>query len=223
MTQQPTRTRAFRRIAMTAAALGATGALAACGTSGQPAPQSQAQAPAAAQDPAPAQAQGPAPAPSTPDESTMDTKPVSMATAHTEGLCKAASLDLSLVPDEGGAGMNQNHFTLRFTNKSGEACSLKGSPGVSFVAGDDGHQLGDPAERVPADQGALVRIAPGGHADSPLTVVNAGVYDETECQPALSRGLRVYAPGDTAAMFVPFEHDACTVAGKHQLSVDVVR
>ncbi|MGC7094322.1 DUF4232 domain-containing protein [Amycolatopsis lurida] len=200
MTQQPTRPRAFRRIAMTAAAIGATGALAACGTGGQTA--------------APGTGTGP-------NESTMDTKPVSMATG--DGLCKAASLDLAVVPDEGGAGMNKNHFNLRFTNTSGEACSLKGSPGVSFVAGDDGHQLGDPADRVPAEHGALVRIEPGGHADSPLTVVNAGVYDETECQPALSRGLRVYAPGDTAAMFVPFERDACTVAGKHQLSVDVVR
>ncbi|QFU92650.1 DUF4232 domain-containing protein [Amycolatopsis sp. YIM 10] len=205
MTQQPTRTRAFRRIAMTVAAMGATGALAACGTGGQTA--------------TPGTGAG-----TGLNESTMDTKPVAMATGNTgDGLCKAASLDLAVVPGEGGAGMNKNHFNLRFTNNSGEACSLKGSPGVSFVAGDDGHQLGDPADRVPAEHGAPVRIEPGGHADSPLTVVNTGVYDKTECRPALSRGLRVYAPGDTAAMFVPFERDACTVAGKHQLSVDVVR
>ncbi|MDI5975779.1 DUF4232 domain-containing protein [Amycolatopsis magusensis] len=198
MTQQPTRTRALRRITLTAAALGATSALAACGTAGSTA--------------------GP------PDVSTVDTQPVAMAgTQAGDGLCKAASLELSLHPVEGGAGMNQNHLNLRFTNKSATACSLQGRPGVSFVAGDDGHQLGEPAERVPAEQGALVRIVPGGYAQSPLTVVNAGVYDETECQPALSRGLRVYAPGDTAAMFVPYEQDACTVAGRHQLSADVVR
>ncbi|UJW32114.1 DUF4232 domain-containing protein [Saccharothrix sp. AJ9571] len=194
MSQQPTRTRALRRITLTAAALGATSALTACGTAAPP------------------------------EVSTVDAQPVAMTGAQAgDGLCKAASLDLGLIPDEGGAGMNKKHLNLRFTNKSGTACSLQGSPGVSFVAGDDGHQLGEPAERVPADQGTLVRIVAGGYAQSPLTVVNAGVYDEAECRPALSRGLRVYAPGDTAAMFVPFEQDACTVAGQHQLSADVVR
>lgn len=36
-------------------------------------------------------------------------------------------------------------------------------------------------------------------------MVNVGNVDAAACQPVAVRGLRIYPPGDTASLFVPFE------------------
>jgi Protein of unknown function (DUF4232) len=91
---------------------------------------------------------------------------------------------------------------LVFTNSGRRSCQLRGFPGVSYLGAGDGHQVGPAAQRV-GDRGNEVRIAPGGTASAQLQLVNVANYDAGMCRPTPVLGLRVYPPGETAALVVP--------------------
>jgi hypothetical protein len=115
-------------------------------------------------------------------------------------------LDVSLGASEGTAGTT--YRALVFTNTGGRTCTIQGFPGVSFVAGDDGHQVGEAAVRV-GEKGPAVTLTPGGTATSPVGFVNVSVYDPATCGPTPVRGLRVYPPHERKSVFVPFETTGC--------------
>lgn len=120
--------------------------------------------------------------------------------------CKAADLTVSLGDTEGAAGTM--YYALVFTNAGGRTCTIQGFPGVSFVAGDDGHQVG-PAAVWTGEKGPVITLKPGATATAPLGIGNIGAVEPAECQPTPVRGLRVYPPHDSASEFVPFETTAC--------------
>jgi len=130
--------------------------------------------------------------------------------------CNVNSLSLSLGGEEGAA----SHIlrTLLFTNVSGSSCSMQGWPGVSFVAGDDGHQVGPAAERFGTSNGPVI-LAPGGVASVLTDSRSPDVYDPNVCQPTDVRGFRVYAPNDTLALFVPLPAGSRACAAIQDLSV----
>jgi hypothetical protein len=113
--------------------------------------------------------------------------------------CKPANLKLSLSGSDGAAG----HFfqALRFTNVSKVACVIVGFPGVSYVTGDKGTQVGAPAQRDGA-KGAQITLHPGQVASAVISETDIGVFDPSECKPTTTRGLRVYPPDSTASMFI---------------------
>jgi hypothetical protein len=134
--------------------------------------------------------------------------------------CTAAQLSASL--GEGDAAAGSVYRPLIFTNTGPHPCELRGFPGVSYVAGDDGHQVG-PAAAMSGERGGRVPIAPGGTAQARLQLVNVQNYDAAACHPVPVRGLRVYPPGDTAALFVPVEGTGCsTTPPGDQLSVQTI-
>lgn len=147
----------------------------------------------------------PAPAPTVPATTTVPANPPAAPPAGSDE-CKAADLDVTLGASEGTAGTT--YRALVFTNSGGRTCTIQGFPGVSFVAGEDGHQVGQPAVRV-GEKGPVITIKPGAAATSPVGFVSIGNYDPAQCVPTPVRGLRVYPPHDTAAEFVPFETTAC--------------
>jgi hypothetical protein len=100
------------------------------------------------------------------------------------------------------------YASLRFTNKGSRPCVIRGFPGVSYVAGGLGAQVGPAAERT-GTEGAAVTLAPGAVASAPLGMVQVRNYDESVCRPTPTRGLRVYPPGDTSSVFVPFGGTGC--------------
>jgi hypothetical protein len=114
--------------------------------------------------------------------------------------CKAGSLALSL--GQGDAGMSQQYQALRFTNTGSKACVIVGFPGVSYVTGDSGRQVGAAAARD-GKIGAQLTLQPGDVASTTIHSADAQVFDAAACKPTPVRGYRVYAPDDTAAMFVP--------------------
>ncbi|PZS12275.1 MAG: hypothetical protein DLM60_22590 [Pseudonocardiales bacterium] len=120
--------------------------------------------------------------------------------------CRSVQLAASLGPPEGAAG--SVYRVLIFTDTGSQACTLQGFPGVSYVAGDGGQQVGPAAERV-GDAGGSVRIAPGGTGSAQLQMVNVVNYDAAVCRPTPVRGLRIYPPGETAALFVPVQSTGC--------------
>jgi Protein of unknown function (DUF4232) len=120
--------------------------------------------------------------------------------------CTTGELAVSL--GEGDAGAGSVMRALVFTNTGTRPCELRGFPGVSYVAGDDGHQVG-PAAEMSGERGPEVPIAPRGTAVAQLRLVNVLNFDEAACRPTPVRGLRVYPPGDTASIFVPREGQGC--------------
>ena len=109
--------------------------------------------------------------------------------------CGTAELRGSLGPAEGAAGSVIAPLVL--TNVGTRTCELRGFPGVSYVAGDDGHQVG-PAAAMSGQRGGEVVLKPGAAAAAQLQMVNVANFDAAVCKPTPVRGLRVYPPGDTA-------------------------
>jgi hypothetical protein len=129
----------------------------------------------------------------------------SAATASGTPACTSADLKVSL-GGGAGAGMSQNHIGLQLRNTGSSPCTVYGYPGVSWVAGADGHQVGAAAQRQANNSGnaeQTVTLAPGALASAPLDIVDAAVIPPAECKPVPVLGLRVYPPGETAALFLP--------------------
>jgi hypothetical protein len=169
----------------------------ACSSGNQPtaAPPSATGGPAPALSPEPASPATDAPAPASPAQP-----------AGNPERCTTAELTGSLGPGEGAAG--SVYRTLLLTNAGGRACELTGFPGVSYVTGDGGQQVG-PAAAMSGERGGPVRLAAGASAGAELKLVNVANFDAAACRPTPVRGLRVYPPGDTAALFVPAEGTGC--------------
>ena len=118
--------------------------------------------------------------------------------------CTSAHLQASL-GGGAGAGMSQNHTGLQLRNTGTSACTLYGYPGVSWVRGATGVQTGAAATRQADPNGTekTVTLAPGALASAPLDIVDAAVIPPSECKPVAVRGLRIYPPGQQAALFLP--------------------
>jgi hypothetical protein len=168
-------------------------------------PSSGASTPSATGSPAP-------PPPSTP-----------VGAEQAAGACKSTELAVSAGPGQGQSGMQKSDATFTLTNKGNRSCTLDGFPGVSFVTGDTGSQVGEPARRNETPT-QLVTLAPGAGAATFLLITNPGAYDPAECKPTDVRGLRIYPPGETAALFLEDVTTTCSTApqGNSLLSVGPV-
>ena len=135
--------------------------------------------------------------------------------------CGTAELRGSLGAAEGAAGSVIAPLVL--TNVGTRTCELRGFPGVSYVAGDDGHQVG-PAAAMSGQRGGEVVLKPGAAAAAQLQMVNVANFDAAVCNPTPVRGLRVYPPGDTTSLYVERAGTGCagTPPG-NQLSVQTLQ
>ncbi|MFK0246799.1 DUF4232 domain-containing protein [Amycolatopsis azurea] len=137
-----------------------------------------------------------------------------------DGLCKAGDVKLSVGGGDAAAGTVYRQLVI--TNTSGHPCTIQGFPGVSYVTGADGHQVGEAAYRD-GEKGGPVQLANGQSAAADIGFVNVRNYDEAACKPTETRGLRVYLPQETASNFVAVQGLGC--AGKipgNQLTVKTV-
>lgn len=138
------------------------------------------------------------------------------------GLCTSGDVRLSL--GTGGAAAGTYYAPLRFTNTSEGPCVIQGYPGVSYVAGNDGHQVGPAAYRE-GTKGSPVTLKPGGVAHTTVGFVQVRNYDPAVCRPTQVRGLRVYPPQETESKFLRVSgREGC--AGNNipgnQLTVDTI-
>jgi hypothetical protein len=144
------------------------------------------------------------------------TTPTTTASVPTTGaptvgpsLCSTSQLAASLGAANGTAGTT--YYPLALRNASAARCYVQGYPGVSFVAGADGHQVGAPATR---SQGATARVvlAPGQVADATLGIHDASAFTQPPCDQTPVLGLRIYPPDQTTALFVPHRDTGCANA-----------
>jgi hypothetical protein len=125
--------------------------------------------------------------------------------------CAAGQLAVSVEAGDSGAG--QLGVNLVFGNTSSSPCTMRGYPGVSFMTGDAGQQVNDPARRAAGATVATVTLAAGGSAHAMVRLVQTGNFDESSCRPVQIAGFRIYPPDDTAALFARSAQQACSVKG----------
>lgn len=190
--------------------------LSACGAETAPVAQNTSASPSGS---APDTSAAPSASSSSPAPAPQPVQPSAQAPKN-DGLCKAGDVKLSIKDSDAAAGTVYRKLVI--TNASGHPCTVQGFPGISYVTGADGHQVGEAAYRDGA-KGGPVQLAKGESAIADVGFVNVRNYDEAVCKPTETRGLRVYLPQETASNFVPVQGLGC--AGKipgNQLTVKTV-
>lgn len=168
-------------------------------------------------------APGPAttvPAPPTSTPSAPPTAVTPSASAATVAPCTTAHLRISVGGGSGGAA-GSVYTAVNFRNTGSGTCTMVGHPGVSYVSGADGHQIGNAARRELT--GTLVTLRSGAVASATLRILEYGVYDANLCRSTDVRGFRIYPPGQTASAFVAGSGRACSGRSAPQLSVRPVK
>lgn len=136
--------------------------------------------------------------------------------------CTATALSASL-GDGGGGAAGSTLPDLVLTNTGTQRCTLQGFPGVSFVGGGNGTQLGAAGTFDRSRTPGTVTLDPGKSAHAPLRIARAENYPSDTCQPVTADGLRVYPPGSTAALFVATTGlTACRNAGVQLITVQAL-
>ena len=156
-----------------------------------------------------------------PDPSSASARPAPTRTADGPPVCLASGLQAQLGGANAAAGTT--YQTVSFTNTSPARCGLDGFPGVSFVTGPGGHQIGAPATRSHVLAPVLVTLAPGQAAHVTLGVAVAGNFPAGQCQPVTADWLKIYPPGDYGSLYIRFHTPACARSSLSILSVTAVR
>ncbi|WP_260212659.1 MULTISPECIES: DUF4232 domain-containing protein [unclassified Curtobacterium] len=125
-------------------------------------------------------------------------------------------------PGSGGAaGSVIVHLALQNTGST--TCTLQGWPGVSFVGGGNGSQIGAAATQEKNSPHPTVTLAAGQTAVAPLKIVQAGNYSKADCSPKTPDGFRVYPPGSEQSLFAKdADYQACSSADASLLSVQAL-
>jgi hypothetical protein len=122
--------------------------------------------------------------------------------------CASATLRPSLVPM--GAAAGTAYYALRLTNVSTSRCTLYGYPGVSFVSGEPGQQIGSAASRNALYPVTTVVLGANATAHAMLGIAAAANYPASRCQPATAHALRVFPPDEIVAVYVTQDFPACS-------------
>lgn len=137
------------------------------------------------------------------------------------GVCAVGRLRVRYAVDVGGGGAGSVAGKLTFTNTGSAACTLRGFPGVSYVGGGDGTQVGQAATRT--DDAVKTRtLAPGKAVSAALRRAQPGSYG-SGCQETAVDGFRVYPPDSTESVFVAFKATGCRSTTAPLLQVGPVR
>ena len=133
----------------------------------------------------------------------------SSASPHVAGPpgCATSGLSVKLGPGNGAAG--STFFPIVFTNTSGSPCSLFGYPGVSFVTGQGGSQIGLAASRDTTQPAKNVVLAAGGVAHATMRVVVAQNFPAASCKLVTANELKIFPPGQTAPLYLSFTSPTC--------------
>ena len=194
----PAARRAVTVAALTCGGVLAAALLAACGSQGAPSASG-----GGGGTSSPSRPSSTSPSPSgTP---TVHTNPMIPATQ-----CPTSALRVVVNKTRGGAAAGTSYVPLDFTNTSGHSCDMYGFPGVSFVTGNPGSQIGAPASRQTTFGPETVTLASGATAHAWLGVVDAGNFSPSACGPVTARWLKIYPPDQYTALYSSFTTQVCS-------------
>ena len=121
--------------------------------------------------------------------------------------CQTSALRATLGAAQGTAG--SAYQVIVVANVSGKTCALYGYPGVSFVSGIGGSQIGKDAARDRTTAPKVVTLAPGHSGSFALRVVDAAALPAASCDPVTANWLKIFPPENTAALYVGYTAHAC--------------
>jgi hypothetical protein len=156
-----------------------------------------------------------------PPASSTPPSPSSSSASAGPAACVTSALSASLGQSNGAAG--STIIPLEFRNTSSSACTLFGYPGVSFVTGPGGSQIGNSASEDSATPRQPVTLAAGSTAHALLQVAVAQNYPPSRCHLAKAHWLKIFPPGETAPLYVKFNSDTCTAKSIRVLAVQTVQ
>jgi hypothetical protein len=119
-------------------------------------------------------------------------------------------------PPNGAAGSYT--YQLEISNVSAHKCTLYGYPGVSAVKAN-GAQLGSAGGRLAGYPKPVVTLAPYQTSHVQLQITDVYVFTPSACHLVTAAALKVYPPGDYAAITVPLSFKACAKKGPVYLHV----
>jgi hypothetical protein len=194
--------RAAARAALTCGGAFAAALLTACGSQGAPSasqPGTRSPGPSATTH-----------SPSDTPPASSDTPTVSTAPRMPATQCPTSALRVRVNKVRGGAAAGTSYVPLDFTNASAHRCDMYGFPGVSFVTGNPGRQIGAAASRVTTFGPETVTLARGATAHAWLGIVDAGNYSPSACGPVTAHWLKIYPPDQFAALYTTFTAQVCS-------------
>ena len=169
-----------------------------------------------ASSPAPGSASSPGPgspmssAPGSGGSGSSSPPATSAAISGAPGSCPTSGLHTVVTTVPGGGAAGTVYVAIDFTNVSGHTCTLYGFPGVSFVTGHPGQQIGAAATRQTTFPSATVTLPAGGNAHAWLGIADAGNYPPSACRPVTAHTVRIYPPNQFAALYAPFTTTVCS-------------
>jgi len=129
------------------------------------------------------------------------------------------------IADGGGGAAGSYGIAFIFANTGDRTCTLQGWPGVSFVGGGDGTQIGASAALDRGTPHETQSVAPGGEVQALVRIVQTGGYDAATCRPTATDGFRIYPPGSVRSIFVAASgasFEACANTDVQQLTTSAI-
>lgn len=165
-----------------------------------------------------------APAPSRGSGTAAAPAPAGSGAAAAGARCATSQLTGS-VADGGGSSAGATRVAIILRNTGAQSCTLQGWPGVSFVGGGNGTQIGNAATLDRSTPHQALTLRPAGEVQAIVTVRDAGDWDSATCHPRVTDGFRVIPPGSRQALFVPASgalFESCAAPAVHQLTTSAL-
>jgi Protein of unknown function (DUF4232) len=126
--------------------------------------------------------------------------------------CTTSELGVWIAANHANGAAGTIYYPLEFTNLSTHTCALEGYPGVSALA-SNGSQLGDAASRFTFVKETTVKLGADQSAYAYLAYHDAVVGSCASKDVRDAYNLRVYPPGSTSAIEVPWDWPTCIQKG----------
>jgi len=133
----------------------------------------------------------------------------SSVSPHVAGPPECATSGLAVKLGAGNGAAGSTFIPIVFTNTTGSSCSMFGYPGVSFVTGQGGSQIGSAAMRDSTQPARTIVLAAGGVAHATLRVVQALNFPTAACKPVTANTLKIFPPGQTDPLYIAFTAMTC--------------
>jgi hypothetical protein len=137
--------------------------------------------------------------------------------------CTTSALSVTVASTPGGGAAGSTYLPIDFTNTSGRTCAMYGYPGVSFVTGRGGSQIGAAAARNTGFPAVTVTLAPHATAHAWLQVAEAGNYPASTCHMVTATWLKVFPPANTVPAYATHTLSACASSKANLLTVMPLR
>lgn len=135
--------------------------------------------------------------------------------------CRTDEVSVTFVTDPSASGRNYDAYLVWMRNVSTRSCQLFGFPGVDFMSGPGGQQVGHEGFRDRIYTPTRISIDPGQRAAAEVRI--ADTASVAGCRPTSVPGVRIYVPNTYSPQFFAMPVQACSNPQAIQLTVRATR